>query len=35
MLPIEEQIKAWRGANKKMKWEIGEKNLTGLIRLLL
>ncbi|MFI5294319.1 MAG: hypothetical protein ACHQ0Y_04770 [Thermodesulfovibrionales bacterium] len=30
MLPIEEQIKAWRGANKEMKWHIGEKEFNGI-----
>jgi len=30
ILPIEEQIRAWRDANKKMKWDIGEKEFNGI-----
>ena len=30
ILPIEEQIKAWRIANKKMKWDIGGKEFNGI-----
>ena len=30
ILPIEEQIRAWRSASKKMKWDIGEKEFNGL-----
>jgi hypothetical protein len=30
ILPIEEQIRAWRSAGKKMKWDIGEKEFDGI-----
>ena len=30
ILPIDEQISAWRTASKKMKWDIGEKEFDGL-----
>lgn len=30
MLPIEEQIRAWRRAGKKMKWNIGEKEFNRI-----
>lgn len=30
ILPIDEQISAWRTASKKMKWDIGEKEFIGL-----
>ena len=30
IFPIEEQIKAWRRANKKMNWDIGEKEFEGI-----
>jgi hypothetical protein len=30
MLPIEEQIRAWRRAGKKMKWNIGEKEFNKI-----
>ena len=30
MIPVDEQIRAWRRANKKMNWEIGEKEFQGI-----
>lgn len=30
MLSIEEQIRAWRSASKKMKWDIGEKEFNEI-----
>jgi hypothetical protein len=30
ILPIEEQIRAWRNSSKKMNWDIGEKKFNGL-----
>ena len=30
ILPIKEQLRAWRSASKKMKWDIGEKEFDGL-----
>ncbi len=34
MFPLEEQIRAWRRASKKMNWDIGEKEFNGIGRLL-